>query len=555
MINFYEQVSSKHSIRQPFTPERIPVQKHSYHLLHLYIVNYNVLDLLPKKKKKLRAELESVLALLGEPKQDQRPVEMLGYLDLEKIVEDLKNPEKGISTFGLHESDSKGKQKKMIRFAAFDLIDWLCVNVPICNSRVDAVSLGSRLMNYRFIVSSNCAEGFTDSAEFFEFADESRDTSAGKSVILNMREKHHHKQIFGESSSRCVQCNSRTKATIKCSKCPAYFCQACWDVVPILVFCEDGSPHVLGAQTRGEEELKEEIGSPLQFSKDLLETIATLFSQVSSLVENEIRPATLVSIRDDPKFKIFTLNTCYLQNIDFTLLHDQNDKAAFWLNIYHTLVLHAYIERGASTSSKLLAKFLQTSSYNVGGYVVSLNEIEHAILRAPLPTPKSASSLPGGRVERFKKKDPRRELPLTKSFPLLSFALNCGSKSCPDIAIYTGSTLRNSLRRAASRYLTRTFSVRKENGSLVVRLPKLFVWFSRDLGEDKSSVLRQLMSFMGPLPSDLMTDLGKILNANDKNSMKKLKVEHIPFDWTFCCNLALVLSGGKLELALATPRV
>ena len=99
MINFYEQVSSKHSIRQPFTPERIPVQKHSYHLLHLYIVNYNVLDLLPKKKKKLRAELESVLALLGEPKQDQRPVEMLGYLDLEKIVEDLKNPEKGISTF------------------------------------------------------------------------------------------------------------------------------------------------------------------------------------------------------------------------------------------------------------------------------------------------------------------------------------------------------------------------------------------------------------------------------------------------------------------------
>ena len=267
----------------------------------------------------------------------------------------------------------------MIRFAAFDLIDWLCVNVPICNSRVDAVSLGSRLMNYRFIVSSNCAEGFTDSAEFFEFADESRDTSAGKSVILNMREKHHHKQIFGESSSRCVQCNSRTKATIKCSKCPAYFCQACWDVVPILVFCEDGSPHVLGAQTRGEEELKEEIGSPLQFSKDLLETIATLFSQVSSLVENEIRPATLVSIRDDPKFKVcfflfyFRLESKKEEFLNF-FFHSNSTYVVFLFRYLHSIHVISKISISHSSMTKMTKLHFGSTFITLSSSMLILNE-------------------------------------------------------------------------------------------------------------------------------------------------------------------------------------
>ena len=58
-------------------------------------------------------------------------------------------------------------------------------------------------------------------------------------------------------------------------------------------------------------------------------------------------------------------------------------------------MLHAYAERGAPPSSRALSKFLNSSCYNVGGEVVSLNEIEHAILRAPLPVPKSADRLPG----------------------------------------------------------------------------------------------------------------------------------------------------------------
>ena len=91
---------------------------------------------------------------LGKPKQDLKAVELLGYVDLEKIAENIRNPEIGIASFGLHNDDqkSKGKDKKKakVTFSSFDLIDWFCVNVPICHTRSDAVVLGNKVWIFSF---------------------------------------------------------------------------------------------------------------------------------------------------------------------------------------------------------------------------------------------------------------------------------------------------------------------------------------------------------------------------------------------------------------------
>ena len=206
-------------------------------------------------------------------------------------------------------------------------------------------------------------------------------------------------------------------------------------------------------------------------------------------------------------------------------------------------MLHAYAERGAPPTSRALAKFLNSSCYNVGGNDVSLNEIEHAILRAGLPIPKGADRLPGGRIVRFSKKDPRKKLEITKPVPLLSFALNCGSKTSPDIVVYSGQTLLSSLKKSASRFLTKTLTLRVEKDVLVVELAKVLVWYSRDFGESKRQFLGALLPFLPPSHSKYMGELVKIVNSDKaKKGVMKLKIEPKAFDFEFGCNLSLLVS-------------
>ena len=236
--------------------------------------------------------------------------------------------------------------------------------------------------------------------------------------------------------------------------------------------------------------------------------------------------------------QVFILSTYKLRTMDPTTLTEENDVVAFWINIYHTLMLHAYVERGAPTSSRYLSKLLDTSSYSVAGQIFSLNEIEHAILRASLPTPKNAASLPGGGVVRFPKKDPKLHFAITKPIPLLSMALNCGAKSCPDIAVYTGANLHSALKKSAARYLSKSLSIRKEKDVIVVQIPKLLVWFSRDLGEDKKALISYLISFLNPDHSKYLPELSQVLKEKDKKA--KIKIEPRPFEWVFSCNLSQI---------------
>ena len=121
MMKFYKRISSRNnlkvnapiqrlviiiSIHLPnelktnLPPLRSPVQRNYYHLIHLAVVNYNILELLsPKKGDPIKGDLERELEKLGKPKQDLKAVELLGYVDLEKIAENIRNPEIGIARF------------------------------------------------------------------------------------------------------------------------------------------------------------------------------------------------------------------------------------------------------------------------------------------------------------------------------------------------------------------------------------------------------------------------------------------------------------------------
>jgi len=62
-------------------------------------------------------------------------------------------------------------------------------------------------------------------------------------------------------------------------------------------------------------------------------------------------------------------------------------KLCFWLNIYHTLMLHGFLQVGRPSSGKQLSIFQNRISYLVESHPFSLAEIEFLILRSNLSTP------------------------------------------------------------------------------------------------------------------------------------------------------------------------
>jgi len=78
----------------------------------------------------------------------------------------------------------------------------------------------------------------------------------------------------------------------------------------------------------------------------------------------------------------FLDQTCLLKAVRFSDL-EQNDLLAFWMNVYHCLLLHGRLLLGTPKSRRELSRFMSRVSYLVGQRPVSLREIERNILRLP----------------------------------------------------------------------------------------------------------------------------------------------------------------------------
>jgi len=101
----------------------------------------------------------------------------------------------------------------------------------------------------------------------------------------------------------------------------------------------------------------------------------------------EILLDSLLSLKEKPgssELAQFIDATCKLKAINFNKW-TQNELMAFWLNIYHCLLLHGRLVLGTPKSRAELARFHSRVSYLVGVRPVSLREIERHILMVPNP--------------------------------------------------------------------------------------------------------------------------------------------------------------------------
>jgi hypothetical protein len=72
---------------------------------------------------------------------------------------------------------------------------------------------------------------------------------------------------------------------------------------------------------------------------------------------------------------------CELQKADLNLILSQQQKYAFWLNTYHTLLLHVLFVCGPPTSTYAKKLFFTNFRYRIGIYSLSLHDIENGVIR------------------------------------------------------------------------------------------------------------------------------------------------------------------------------
>ncbi|MFB6117259.1 DUF547 domain-containing protein [Halosegnis sp.] len=148
---------------------------------------------------------------------------------------------------------------------------------------------------------------------------------------------------------------------------------------------------------------------------------------------------------------------------------------AFWLNCYNAATQRLLAERPGLYESPLrMVRFFRAEAITVAGTPLSLDDIEHGILRG------SRSKYGLGYLPRLADGPfiDRYRLALD---PRVHFALNCGAASCPAVRYYDPDEVDAQLDRASETYLASTVDYDPDAGE--VRLPRLFLWYHGDFAD------------------------------------------------------------------------
>lgn len=185
---------------------------------------------------------------------------------------------------------------------------------------------------------------------------------------------------------------------------------------------------------------------------------------------------------------------------DPSQLVSDDERFAFYINAYNAVTLRAVLDRlpadpsaWPSFSVTQVKGFWKLYAYEVGTRFVTLDELEHKILR-----------------------------PVFKR-PRVHFAIVCASKGCPALAsqAYRASTLSRQLADATRRFFRRRDAFRLERESKTVHLSPLFQWFKSDF---RRAPYKHELEFVADfVPADVARFLRK--------SSGQLKILYLPYDW------------------------
>jgi len=169
----------------------------------------------------------------------------------------------------------------------------------------------------------------------------------------------------------------------------------------------------------------------------------------------------------------FQRTTCELQMVNLIQLPVE-ELRCFFINIFNVLVLHARITSKAPADCAQVVprcSFFRNTSYQVGKYFYSLDDICRGILRAKKCL--------------FLDCDPR-----------VHFALSYGTPHTPDARVFSPGTLDEDLDACAAQFCAGR--VRWDAAAKEVVLPLLFEWYRKDFAPTTAGLLEWIAPHLPP---------------------------------------------------------
>ncbi len=266
------------------------------------------------------------------------------------------------------------------------------------------------------------------------------------------------------------------------------------------------------------------------------EASQTLLRRAMSLFAGPVAPGQAPAVigpamAQSVGFLQFTFATSELQAVSLaSFSHDAT--IAFFANCYHTLLIHSFVEMGPPTPAKRKS-FFANVSYEIGGRIFSLTDIEHGILRAAMSHSLMRSNKSflnrvaraSGAIDVFtstiRRNDPRARLALKAPEPRLNFLLSTGSYSYPaEIVVMDAARVDDQLEAAARLFCAREVEIRGKK--LIIN--RMFESNAADFGGLKG-VVRTLVPWLPEASRAMLLNLLALDSAG-------VKVSYSEFDWS-----------------------
>jgi hypothetical protein len=218
------------------------------------------------------------------------------------------------------------------------------------------------------------------------------------------------------------------------------------------------------------------------------------------------------TMKKSQEYRAYKDLTAQLHVFDLDRLTTYEDRLAFWINLYNTIVIQGIIDFDIETSVKEIPDFFQNISYKIGPYLFSPDDIEHGILRGNVRPPYRP-------FRQFKRRDSRLSFVIKPVDPRVHFALVCGSRSCAPIRFYDQKKTEEQLELAAYKFVNSSEVVVVPEEQKVI-ISQIFDWYEGDFGGRKA-ILGFIVKYVD---SDWKKEF---LTKN----LDQVKVEYLFYDW------------------------
>ena len=170
-------------------------------------------------------------------------------------------------------------------------------------------------------------------------------------------------------------------------------------------------------------------------------------------------------------------------------------RLAYWINAYNAFTLHAIMAEYPIKSvwKTRDGQFFQKKRHVAGARAVSLDDIEHEILRRELAEPR------------------------------IHFAINCGSNGCPPMRpqAFQPGGIRDTLRAATEQFLASEWNCRIDRGTRRIYISRLFKMYAEDFAGPQATtegyrqgVLRFVAEHLG-VGLESIADFDVVYNVYD----------------------------------------